>query len=34
LMSIAVIAFMLVMAAWFGAFFKRKMNEDARNVGK
>ena len=32
LMSIAVIAFMLVMAAWFGAFFKRKMNEDARNA--
>ena len=32
LMSIAVIAFMLVMAAWFGAFLKRKMNEDARNA--
>jgi hypothetical protein len=32
LMSIAVIAFMLVMAVWFGAFFRRKMNEDARNA--
>ncbi len=33
LMSIGVIAFMLGMAAWFGAFFKRKMAEDARNAG-
>jgi len=33
LMSIAVIAFMLGMAVWFGAFFKRKMAEDARNAG-
>ena len=32
LMSIAVIAFMLGMAVWFGAFFKRKMAEDARNA--
>lgn len=32
LMSIAVILFMLGMAAWFGAFFKRKMNEDAANA--
>ncbi len=32
LMSIAVIAFMLGMAAWFAVFFKRKMNEDARNA--
>jgi hypothetical protein len=32
LMSIAVIAFMLVMAVWFGVFFRRKMNEDARNA--
>ena len=31
LMSIAVIAFMLVMAAWFAAFFRRKMNEDAES---
>ncbi|MEI7538764.1 MAG: DUF3149 domain-containing protein [Comamonadaceae bacterium] len=33
LMSIAVIAFMLGMAGWFGAFFKRKMAEDAKNAG-
>lgn len=32
LMSIAVIAFTLVMAAWFAAFFRRKMNEDAGNA--
>jgi heme/copper-type cytochrome/quinol oxidase subunit 2 len=32
LMSIAVIALVLVMAVWFGAFFRRKMNEDARNA--
>jgi hypothetical protein len=32
LMSIAVIAFMLVMAVWFGVFFRRKVNEDARNA--
>ena len=29
LMSIAVIVFMLGMAWWFGAFFRRKMNESA-----
>ena len=32
LMSIAVIAITLGMAGWFAAFFKRKMNEDARNA--
>jgi hypothetical protein len=32
LMSIAVIALVLAMAVWFGAFFRRKMNEDARNA--
>ncbi len=34
LMSAAVIAFMLGMAVWFVVFFKRKVNEDARNAGK
>lgn len=34
LMSAAVIAFMLGMAVWFVAFFKRKVDEDARNAGK
>ncbi len=29
LMSVAVLAFIVVMAVWFGAFFRRKMNEDA-----
>jgi len=33
LMSAAVIAFMLGMAVWFRAFFKRKMAEDAKNAG-
>jgi hypothetical protein len=33
LMSAAVIAFMLGMAVWFSAFFKRKMDEDAKNAG-
>jgi heme/copper-type cytochrome/quinol oxidase subunit 2 len=32
LMSIAVIALVLVMAVWFGVFFRRKMNEDARKA--
>lgn len=32
LMSAGVIAFTLVMAAWFGAFFKRKMNESAKDA--
>lgn len=27
LMSLAVLAFIIVMAFWFGAFFRRKMNE-------
>ncbi len=35
LMSAGVLAFILVMAAWFGAFFRRKMAEDeAANAGK
>ena len=34
LMSAAVIAFMLGMAVWFWAFFKRKMAQDARNAGR
>ncbi|MFZ4482273.1 MAG: DUF3149 domain-containing protein [Rhodoferax sp.] len=34
LMSLAVIAFTLGMAVWFGAFFKRKMDEDAKNAGR
>ncbi|MCX7247593.1 MAG: DUF3149 domain-containing protein [Burkholderiales bacterium] len=34
LMSLAVIVFTLGMAVWFGAFFKRKMAEDARNAGR
>lgn len=33
LMSIAVIAITLGMAAWFRQFFKRKMAEDAKNAG-
>lgn len=33
LMSAAVIAFMLGMAVWFGAFFKRHMDEDAKRAG-
>ncbi len=31
LMSAAVIAFILGMAAWFLVFFRRKMNDDAKN---
>ncbi|OYQ40210.1 hypothetical protein CHU94_12930 [Rhodoferax sp. TH121] len=27
LMSLAVLAFIVAMAVWFGAFFRRKMNE-------
>ena len=34
LMRIAVIAITLGMAIWFGAFFRRKMNEDARDAGR
>jgi hypothetical protein len=33
LMSAAGIAFMLGMAVWFRLFFKRKMDEDAKNAG-
>jgi hypothetical protein len=33
LMSVAGIAFMLGMAVWFRMFFKRKMDEDAKNAG-
>lgn len=33
LMSLAVIAFVLVMSVWFYVFFKRKMDEDAKNAG-
>jgi hypothetical protein len=33
LMSAAGIAFMLGMAVWFRAFFKRKMAEDAKKAG-
>ena len=33
LMSLAVIAFILVMSVWFYVFFKRKMDEDAKNAG-
>jgi hypothetical protein len=32
LMSVAGIAFMLGMAVWFRMFFKRKMDEDAKNA--
>ena len=34
LMSIAVIAITLGMAAWFGAFFRRKMKESAPDEGR
>ena len=33
LMSVAVIAFMLGMVAWFALFFKRHMDEDAKKAG-
>jgi len=33
LMSVAGIVFMIGMGAWFLAFFKRKMAEDAKNAG-
>lgn len=32
LMSVVVIVFTLGMAAWFRAFFKRKMNESAKDA--
>lgn len=31
LMSLAVILFVIGMSVWFYGFFKRKMDEDARN---
>jgi C4-dicarboxylate transporter len=33
LMSVAVIVITLGMAVWFRAFFKRKMNESAKDAG-
>jgi hypothetical protein len=33
LMSAAVIALTLGMAVWFRLFFKKKMDEDAKNAG-
>ncbi|MDZ4141294.1 MAG: DUF3149 domain-containing protein [Methylotenera sp.] len=33
LMSLAVIVFILGMCVWFYVYFKRKMNEDAKNAG-
>jgi len=33
LMSVGVIAFMLGMGAWFAVYFKRHMDEDAKNAG-
>lgn len=34
LMSLGVIVFVIVMGFWFSAFFKRKMNEDAKAAEK
>lgn len=34
LMSAGVIAFILGMAVWFGVYFKRKMDEDAKAAGR
>lgn len=34
LMSAGVIAFILCMAVWFGVYFKRKMDEDAKAAGR
>lgn len=33
LMTVVGISFMLGMGVWFIAFFKRKMNEDAKRAG-
>jgi hypothetical protein len=33
LMSLAVIAFVIIMSIFFYSFFKRKMAEDAKNAG-
>ena len=34
LQSIAVIVFVLGMCVWFARFFKRHMDEDAKNAGE
>ena len=34
LQSVAVIAFVLDMVVWFAFYFKRHMDEDAKNAGK
>ncbi|MGB2832476.1 MAG: DUF3149 domain-containing protein [Methylotenera sp.] len=34
LQSVAVIAFILGMVVWFAFYFKRHMDEDAKNAGK
>ena len=34
LASVAVIVFTIGMAVWFNAFFKRKMDEDAKAAGQ
>ncbi len=34
IMSMIVIAFTLGMGFWYGSYFKRKMNEDAKAAGK
>jgi hypothetical protein len=34
LLSIAVIVFVLGMTVWFARYFKRHMDEDARNAGE
>lgn len=34
LMSLVVIAITLGMGFWYGSFFKRKINEDAKAAGK
>jgi hypothetical protein len=33
LLSVATIGFVLVMAVWFGLYFKRKIAEDAKAAG-
>lgn len=34
LMSLGVIAITLGMGVWYGVYFKRKMDEDARKAGR
>lgn len=34
LASLAVIAFVIIMSAWFARYFVRKMNEDALTAGE